>query len=49
MVLNSACSFGMKVPPPLESPLNLTGKDESAKNVNWEDDGVLTTMDMDLF
>ncbi|XP_022970922.1 phototropin-2-like [Cucurbita maxima] len=37
------------VPPPLESPLNLTGKDESAKNVNWEDDGVLTTMDMDLF
>ncbi|XP_022985713.1 phototropin-2-like [Cucurbita maxima] len=37
------------VPPPLESPLHLTGKGEKDKNVNWEDDGVLSSVDMDFF
>ncbi|CAK9315421.1 unnamed protein product [Citrullus colocynthis] len=37
------------VPPPLESPLHLTGKDGTTKNINWEDDGVLSSMDMDFF
>ncbi|XP_022944466.1 phototropin-2-like [Cucurbita moschata] len=37
------------VPPPLESPLHLTGKGERDKNVNWEDDGVLSSVDMDFF
>lgn len=37
------------VPPPLESPLQLTGKDGTTKSVNWEDDGVLSSMDVDFF
>ncbi|GMJ00544.1 phototropin 2, NON PHOTOTROPIC HYPOCOTYL 1-LIKE [Hibiscus trionum] len=37
-------------PPPLEVPLQLIGKDGGAKEVNWEDDGVLlTSIDMDFF
>ncbi|KAK8488318.1 hypothetical protein V6N12_063782 [Hibiscus sabdariffa] len=37
-------------PPPLEVPLELTGKDSESKDVNWEDDGVLvSSMDMDFF
>nr|AML76977.1 putative LOV domain-containing protein [Eschscholzia californica] len=28
-------------PPPLEAPLELIGKDSKAKNIEWEDDGVL--------
>nr|AML78487.1 putative LOV domain-containing protein [Erythroxylum coca] len=37
-------------PPPLEVPLKLIGKDPKAKNVEWEDDGVLAhSMDMEIF
>ncbi|KAF8013272.1 hypothetical protein BT93_I1198 [Corymbia citriodora subsp. variegata] len=37
-------------PPPLEAPLQLIGKDAKAKDVNWEDDGVLvSSMEMDIF
>ncbi|GMI64555.1 phototropin 2, NON PHOTOTROPIC HYPOCOTYL 1-LIKE [Hibiscus trionum] len=37
-------------PPLLEVPLELIGKDSEAKDVNWEDDGVLvTSIDMDIF
>ncbi|XP_040964073.1 phototropin-2 isoform X1 [Gossypium hirsutum] len=37
-------------PPPLEVPLEFTGKDSDAKEVNWEDDGVLlSSIDMDIF
>ncbi|XP_056170082.1 phototropin-2 isoform X1 [Syzygium oleosum] len=37
-------------PPPLEVPLQLIRKDPKAKDVHWEDDGVLTSsMEMDIF
>ncbi|KAK3412880.1 phototropin-2 [Eucalyptus grandis] len=37
-------------PPPLEAPLQPIGKDPKAKDVNWEDDGVLvSSMEMDMF
>lgn len=37
-------------PPPLEVPLEFAGKDSDAKEVNWEDDGVLlSSIDMDIF
>nr|AML76713.1 putative LOV domain-containing protein [Moringa oleifera] len=37
-------------PPPLEIPLQLIRKDEKAKDVQWEDDGVLvSSMDIDIF
>nr|AML78937.1 putative LOV domain-containing protein [Azadirachta indica] len=37
-------------PPPLEVPLELIGKDPKAKDVNWEDDGVLVnSIDMEIF
>ncbi|GMN50154.1 hypothetical protein TIFTF001_019315 [Ficus carica] len=37
-------------PPPLDAPLQLIGKDASAKNVSWDDDGVLVNaMDMEIF
>ncbi|XP_057419673.1 phototropin-2 isoform X2 [Lotus japonicus] len=37
-------------PPPLDVPLQLIGKDPVAKNINWEDDGVLvSSVDMDIF
>ncbi|KAK4782730.1 hypothetical protein SAY86_007104 [Trapa natans] len=40
---------GMK-PPPLEAPLQLINKDSIAKEVQWEDDGVLvSSMEMDIF
>ncbi|CAI9102565.1 OLC1v1000855C1 [Oldenlandia corymbosa var. corymbosa] len=35
-------------PPPLEAPLKLIGKDSNAKDVDWNDDGVLT-QSLDLF
>ncbi|KAK7250683.1 hypothetical protein RIF29_33271 [Crotalaria pallida] len=37
-------------PPPLDVPLELIGKDPTAKDVKWEDDGVLNTkIDLDIF
>nr|AML78716.1 putative LOV domain-containing protein [Elaeocarpus sylvestris] len=37
-------------PPPLDMPLQLIGKDAKAKDVKWEDDGVLVnSMDMAYF
>lgn len=40
----------MQSPPPLDVPLQLIGKDPKAKDLNWEDDGVLvSTIDMDIF
>lgn len=36
------------IPPPLEAPLQLIGKDQSAKEVTWDDDGVLDNP-MELF
>nr|AML79019.1 putative LOV domain-containing protein [Gompholobium polymorphum] len=37
-------------PPPLDVPLQLIGKDPMAKNLKWEDDGVLvSSIDMDIF
>ncbi|BAT75241.1 hypothetical protein LR48_Vigan01g163600 [Vigna angularis] len=37
-------------PPPLDVPLKLIGKDPVAKDINWEDDGVLvSSIDMDIF
>ncbi|PON75178.1 Phototropin [Parasponia andersonii] len=37
-------------PPPLDAPLQLVGKDLNSKDVNWEDDGVLTnSVDMEIF
>nr|AML77879.1 putative LOV domain-containing protein [Oenothera biennis] len=37
-------------PPPLEAPLQLIEKDPKAKEVKWEDDGVLSSsMEIDLF
>ncbi|XP_030552629.1 phototropin-2 [Rhodamnia argentea] len=37
-------------PPPLEAPLQLIGKDPKAKDVHWEEDGVLvSSMDLDIF
>ncbi|KAK2665771.1 hypothetical protein Ddye_004345 [Dipteronia dyeriana] len=38
------------IPPPLDGPLELIGKDLEAKDVSWEDDGVLVnSMDMEIF
>ncbi|GAV84797.1 Pkinase domain-containing protein/PAS_9 domain-containing protein [Cephalotus follicularis] len=36
-------------PPPLDVPLQLIGKDPKVKDVQWEDDGVLNSMDIDVF
>ena len=37
-------------PPPLDAPLQLIKKDPKAKDVKWEDDGVLvSSLEMDLF
>ncbi|CAN6870673.1 unnamed protein product [Brassica oleracea var. botrytis] len=37
-------------PPPLEAPLRIIEKDPKAKDINWEDDGVLVnSIDIDLF
>ncbi|XP_062081470.1 phototropin-2 [Humulus lupulus] len=37
-------------PPPLEAPLQLTEKDLHAKDVSWDDDGVLDNpMDLEMF
>lgn len=37
-------------PPPLDAPLKLIGKDLKAKDVSWEDDGVLiNSVDMEIF
>ncbi|KAK7386611.1 hypothetical protein VNO78_26945 [Psophocarpus tetragonolobus] len=37
-------------PPPLDVPLKLIAKDPVAKDIKWEDDGVLTSsIDMDIF
>ncbi|KAI3409147.1 uncharacterized protein J3R85_019688 [Psidium guajava] len=37
-------------PPPLEAPLQLIRKDPKAKDVHWEDDGVLvSSMELDIF
>nr|AML79270.1 putative LOV domain-containing protein [Cercocarpus ledifolius] len=37
-------------PPPLDVPLQPIGKDAKAKDITWEDDGVLVnSMDMDIF
>ena len=42
--------FKMQSPPPLEVPLQLTGKDAHAKDISWEGDGVLVNpADMDIF
>nr|AML76855.1 putative LOV domain-containing protein [Batis maritima] len=35
-------------PPPLEVPFELTVKDPNAKDISWEDDGVLDSLDMDV-
>jgi len=40
----------MQTPPPLEVPLKLIGKEPVAKDIKWEDDGVLVnSIDMDIF
>lgn len=40
----------MQSPPPLDVPLEFIGKDPKAKEVHWEDDGVLVNfMDMEVF
>lgn len=40
----------MQSPPPLDAPLQLIYKDLKAKDVKWEDDGVLVnSVDMDIF
>nr|AML79137.1 putative LOV domain-containing protein [Centella asiatica] len=36
-------------PPPLDAPLELIGKEPNAKEIRWEDDGVLSNGDIDLF
>ncbi|KAJ0266812.1 Phototropin-2 [Hirschfeldia incana] len=37
-------------PPPLETPLHIIEKDPNAKDIKWEDDGVLVnSIDIDLF
>uniref|UniRef100_A0A0D3ALA5 non-specific serine/threonine protein kinase n=1 Tax=Brassica oleracea var. oleracea TaxID=109376 RepID=A0A0D3ALA5_BRAOL len=39
-------------PPPLDAPLRITEKDPNAKDIKWEDDGVLVNsmdIDIDLF
>ena len=39
-------------PPPLDAPLSIIEKDPNAKDIKWEDDGVLvnsTDLDIDLF
>nr|AML79048.1 putative LOV domain-containing protein [Caiophora chuquitensis] len=36
------------IPPPLDAPLELIGKDQNTKDVDWEDDGVLVDS-VDLF
>jgi hypothetical protein len=37
-------------PPRLDAPLQLIGKDPKAKDVTWEDDGVLVqSMELDIF
>ncbi|KAF8102535.1 hypothetical protein N665_0198s0235 [Sinapis alba] len=37
-------------PPPLEAPLRIIEKDPNAKDIKWEDDGVLVnSIDIDLF
>lgn len=38
----------MQTPPPLDVPLQLIGKEAGAKDVNWDDDGVLVNP-MELF
>ena len=38
----------IQIPPPLEVPLELIEKDPNAKEVNWDDDGVLASP-MDFF
>lgn len=38
--MNIFVSF-MQSPPPLDAPLQLIGKDENAKDIRWDDDGVL--------
>lgn len=40
----------MQSPPPLDVALQLIGKDPKAKELKWEDDGVLlSSNDMDIF
>ncbi|KAI4318598.1 hypothetical protein MLD38_032279 [Melastoma candidum] len=36
-------------PPPLEAPLELIKKDLKAKDVNWDDGVLMSSMDMDVF
>ncbi|OVA05620.1 PAS domain [Macleaya cordata] len=36
-------------PPPLDAPLQLIGKDSKAKDVQWEDDGVLLAQSLEIF
>lgn len=51
-VVTCLCSYVslMQTPPPLDVPLKLIGKDPVAKDINWEDDGVLvSSTDMDIF
>lgn len=40
----------MQSPPSLEAPLDLIGKDPNAKDISWEDDGVLVNaIDLEVF
>ena len=42
----------LQVPPPLVAPLRIIEKDPKAKDIKWEDDGVLVNsmdIDIDLF
>lgn len=40
----------MQNPPILDAPLKMLGKDLKAKDINWEDDGVLVnSVDMEIF
>lgn len=40
----------MQNPPPLDMPIELIAKDPKAKEVTWEDDGVLVNaLDVDIF
>uniref|UniRef100_A0A803NHR1 AP complex mu/sigma subunit domain-containing protein n=1 Tax=Cannabis sativa TaxID=3483 RepID=A0A803NHR1_CANSA len=42
--------FVLQSPPPLETPITLIEKDLNAKDVSWDDDGVLDNpMDLEMF
>ncbi|XP_027347280.1 phototropin-2 isoform X2 [Abrus precatorius] len=51
-ILHKDLTFPSSIPspPPLDVPLQLIGKDPKAKDMKWEDDGVLiSSIDLDIF